>query len=253
MAIGIDRTKLIQKCKMLVSKTFVGIMHTNRLDLLETAIQSVKHIDGDIVVLNNSAECEIVPPIRDEETWGQSLRYIAKTVVNPVQPLTYSQSMNYFRQIAIHNNIPYYFVMHEDAEALDGVIKMLQEKARVLTMHKKKWGIIFTNEDSLIAVNTDLVQEQKWDTALPAYFADTDFYYWAKQRGYELIESKLPVNHIKSTTINSDTVLRYKNNVTYNLYEQYYMMKAGGNKGNEKFQTPFNNGDLFKLNLYNNG
>jgi len=252
MAIELDKSNIIEKANMILAKPFIGIMHTNRMDMLMDAIQSVKSFDGHILVLNNSKDCEMIPTVRNHDTWGQGLRYIKKTVVNPIVPLTYSQSMNYFRGLCIRNENPYYFVMHEDALPQPGVLEKLQERAKLCTLNKERWGVMFTNEDSLMVINGELVKELMWDTTFSGYFADTDFYYWARQKGYELIETRLPVKHPTSSTINADPQLNFKNNVTYQLYLKYYVEKNGGKRDGETFTIPFNN-QLFKFDNYLNG
>jgi hypothetical protein len=252
MSITEDQSKIMSNAHMIVSRPFIGLMHTNRLDLLCEAIQSIKNFKGDIIVLNNSVERDVIPSIRNDETWGQSLRYVKKTVINPTQPLNYSQSMNYFRGLCISNNLPYYFVMHEDAQALEGVLDRLVDKVKIANMNRDRWGIMFTNEDSLVAINSELILEQKWDSVFPAYFADTDFYYWASKRGFDLIQTKLPVKHFNSATIKSDERLLFKNNITFDLYHEYYCRKCGGSKGVETYDIPFNS-ELFKLSEYING
>ena len=100
-----------------------------------------------------------------------------------------------------------------------------------------------THYDTLASFNMTMVREVgPWDTILPNYFADNDYYRRLRLAGYEVIETSLPVTHVGGgiNTINSDPRRRFLNGVAYPLYERYYAAKWGGTPGREMYVQPFN-------------
>jgi hypothetical protein len=131
--------------------------------------------------------------------------------------------------------------MHSDAEAGPGTTERLLEAAEEATASGRRWGAIFTLYDVLAAYNLEAFSAVGgWDTVLPQYFTDNDYYRRIRLAGFETIETGLPVTHETSSTIRSDGVRAYMNSVTFPLYERYYAMKWGGPPGQERFTQPFN-------------
>jgi len=196
----------------------VGIMHTNRLDLLSKVMPV---INSDMVYLLDNSD--------NGEYFGSCIK--------PTVPLTYSQGMNWFRKQALKLHCKYMITMHEDIKINEYVWADIKKFASELT--GDKWGVVLTNEDCVAIYNTKLLEQQNWDTHLPDYFADTDFFYWAKQKGFDIIQSPIEVYHYRSQTIMSDERKLYFNKITYPLYEQYYVAKTGGKRDHETFDRPF--------------
>ena len=48
------------------------------------------------------------------------------------------------------------------------------------------------------------------------------------------------ITHKASSTINSDPLIKLKNDITFPQQEEYYKRKWGGNPGNETYVRPFN-------------
>jgi hypothetical protein len=201
----------------------IGIMHTNRQDLLEPLL---KVLEGEpYLILDNSdnSDLDIVS-------------------LTPTQPLTFAQGMNYFRQKALDFNVDYLITMHEDVIFTEETFKKFKSQINEEIQKKNSnWGIILTNEDSVAAYNIKLLRKLKFDVRLPNYFCDTDFQYWTTQNHFSIGKSILPITHYRSQTILSDNRKLFINNFTYPLYEQYYIQKNGGKRGEEKYLIPFNN------------
>jgi hypothetical protein len=200
----------------------------NRVDLLQKAIASVPLDDRwQVEVINNTGA-----PVLDG---------IAAGDCNPPVPLTASQSLNYMQVIAKEWESPFYFFMHNDAEAEPGTVEGLYQMARAKTENGDKWGVIFTYYDTLAAYNTAAFAEVgPWDQNLPQYFTDNCMYRRMRLAGYELAESHLPVKHVGSQTIHSDPLRELVNSITFPIYLNYYQAKWGGPPGHEIFTVPFN-------------
>lgn len=187
--VGTDKSVESREVPMIAGLPFLGLVHTDNLAGLIEAIQTAKDFKGKIIVMNNNQDREIIPTIRNDETWGQSLRYITKTVIRPTQPLTYAQSMNYFRELCVTNDLPYYFIMKEEASIPGFELRTLSERARILTMQNRKWGVMFTNGDALIAISRGLAEKVEWSlTTTPQMY-----YQKARELGFEMIETRLNI------------------------------------------------------------
>jgi hypothetical protein len=204
----------------------VFIPVVNRVDLLEKAIASVPNNSlTEPIVLNNT---------------GGDLDIHCKGIT-PSVPLTASQTLNLMQKIAKMAQSPFYFFMHNDAEAEPGTVERLYEMAYRKHSQRAKWGVIFTFYDTLAAYNTEAFDAVgKWDTNLPQYYTDNDMYRRLKIAGYELAESGLTVKHVGSQTINSDPLRKRINDITFPIYTRYYAEKWGGPPGNETFLRPWN-------------
>lgn len=206
-------------------------MHTNRKDLMLGVLHGLKGT-GRIVIIDNSDDQELKDFVHENTE-----------VIKPYVPMSFSQSMNVFIQLSLRRNLDALFVAHEDIKISD---RQWREMYQIVDGLKgRKWGMILTNEDSFCAYNPKVFAELKFDTRLPDYFADTDFQYWLKVKGWEIIQSPIGIYHYRSQTIESDPKKKLINSYTYPLYSLYYRAKTGGDKGQEKYRIPFDN-DLMK-------
>lgn len=200
----------------------------NRLDLLRKAIDSVPISDKwQIEVINNT---------------GSTLpEDLAAGDCNPSVPLTASQTLNWMNHLAkAAFDAPFYFFMHNDAEAGPDTVERLYEITYRKHCQRDRWGVVFTHYDTLAAFNTEAIDAVGgWDTNLPQYFTDNCMYRRLRLAGYELAESCLPVKHEGSQTIHSDPLRELVNSITFPIYTRYYAAKWGGEPGRETFLTPF--------------
>lgn len=193
----------------------------NRPDLLEAVLIACAKAGVSVNVIDNSEKgvfnCER-PPV----------------------PLTFSQSMNLEFVTAIRQEKKFCLHMHSDAIIPDGAIEKLLEAARQVDKEGRKWGVIYTFYDILAVYNPQAYLDiGGYDTTLPAYFSDCDWYYRLDLAGYERIDTGIEVGHVGSATINSDPFLKFHNSVTFPLYRAYYERKWGGGPGLEQFRVPF--------------
>jgi hypothetical protein len=207
------------------------IPYLNRPDLLERAVRSAVCNGVEINIINNSNGASIGIPGVD---------FIQR---RPPVPLTFTQTQNWFLEIASADADyeEFYFFMHSDAEAGAGTVQKLVEIARRLIKEGRKWGVIFTAYDSLAVFNRDAFREVRgWDTLIEWYASDCDMYRRIKLAGYELVESNLPVKHEPSQTLNADPEIKRRVDLMFPFREYYYQEKWGGSPGKERFTTPFN-------------
>lgn len=214
------------------SNMITFIPYVNRFDLMSKAIVSIRNGQDEIFVINNS---------------GKLLGFIPGVkIITPNVPLSFSQTMNFCIYIARQRGLPYFCVMHNDAESDRGVDKM-SEMVDYLESTGETWGMILSNYDAFCCFNMRAIDNIGWwDTNLPQYFSDWDYYYRMRLAGYPQIQSEILCLHKVSGTIKHSERRRFLCDVTFPLYKQYYVTKWGGtgDKDTETFLTPFNN-DLF--------
>jgi hypothetical protein len=202
----------------------------NRPDLIEKAVNSIPEFWPYLTIVDNSPD---ETPILAGET-----RF---NVFRPPVPLTFTQSHNWFFSNAKFRGAKFLLWMHTDAEAVDGGHLRLLELARQCVTADRRWGVIWTNYDSLAAVNLDMIADiGGYDNVFPKYFCDNDHIRRMRLAGWETISSGIHTMHIGSQTIKSDPELNFLNSVTFPLYRQYYIAKWGGPPEHETYQYPFN-------------
>jgi glycosyltransferase involved in cell wall biosynthesis len=200
----------------------------NRRDLLDKAIASIPEFWPLLSVVDNSPDgmCEGLPS--------------EITIMRGPVPLTFTQSHNWFYKDAKDKGAKFIIWMHTDAEAVNFGHLRLLDFVRTQCIGKRKWGLVWTNYDSLCALNLDMIAEVGgYDTVFPKYFCDNDHTRRMRLAGWETIDSSIDTKHIGSQSILSDPRAKFLNDVTFPLYQQYYMKKWGGPVDHETFTSPF--------------
>lgn len=220
-------------------KYIVGIPYRNRIDLLQDAINSIKYYWDNLVLIDNSGCQEL-------STQGFGKDFL---VIEPIVPLTFTQSQNAFIRMANERACDFYMYMHNDAVAENGTPEKLLELIQQLFDVKRNWGAVFTkavagfHPDLLAAYNMEAVNNVGlYDTVFHDYFTDCDYYRRMIIKGYEMINSELKLRHQNkgSNTVNSDDNLLFIFQKTFPLYRNYYISKWGGDAGRETYTVPFN-------------
>ncbi|OGX61199.1 MAG: hypothetical protein A2189_06380 [Paenibacillus sp. RIFOXYA1_FULL_44_5] len=211
----------------------LGIGYVNRADLLRQALDSIPMLWPNTFVVDNSEHRELQ---NHAEING------IVPIINPSVPLSFSQTMNLLQKEALNQGCEVLLFMHNDAIAHEGTPDRLLELIRSLQQEGRKWGAVFTHYDVLVAFNMKAVQEVgSWDTNLPQYFSDNDYYRRMRLAGYEMIESGLPVTHQNgSSTLHADPYRNMVNGILFPLHAQYYGKKWDGEPGSEQYSIPFN-------------
>lgn len=213
-------------------KYLIGIGYVNRQDLLTIAINSIKPYWPNTVIIDNSPNQDL-----------RINRTLPIPVYEPPVPLSFSQTMNLLQVMAREKNCDVVMFLHNDAEAHPGTPEAFLSMLESLKKQKRRWGVAFTNYHSLVAFNMEAIRNVGlWDTTMPRYFADVDYYHKVQLAGFENINTLLGVTHHYngSCTIKSDPNLMFIHNITFPLYQQYYEKKWGGPPGQERFTKPFN-------------
>lgn len=207
----------------------------NRPDLLENVIVACAKVGITLKVIDNS-------PL--------GIAVAGAERIHPLVPLTFSQSMNLEFDLASHEGAAFFLHMHSDAIIPDGAIERLIDFTHKTMERTEKWSVIYTHYDVLAAYNPAACRAiGGYDTILPAYFSDNDWYRRCDLAGWERINSNIPVEHgvngQGSQTINSDPRLKFLTLVTFDIYRAYYRFKWGGVPGEESFAVPFNHRDIW--------
>ena len=209
------------------SDFYVYMRVENRFDLLRKAVDSIKEFWPLLTVVDNSP--------------AGIGRHLPCVIIRPTVPLTFTQSHNWWFKDAKARGAKFIIWMHTDAEAVDGGHLKLLELARKYTAEGRKWGLIWTNYDSLSAVNLDMIDAVGgYDTAFAKYGCDCDLNRRIRLAGWETIDTDIHTNHVGSQTIKSDRIYEFINNKTFDLYMEYYTRKHGGPIDHETFDHPFN-------------
>lgn len=192
------------------------IPYVNRMDLLKKAVASVTELWRNTIVIDNRNDLTQPDPRQEFDP--------IVDVMTPQVPLTTAQTMNLMLQMA--GNKDFFTWMHTDAEAVDGAGGKLVELACNL---QTKWGIVYTNYDAMAAYNVKALKEVGgWDwLRFPFYFLDNDIAEKVTRAGYTIEESKLPVIHHKSATIESDRERKWVNDMTFHSCKIMFSVKWG--------------------------
>jgi hypothetical protein len=215
-------------------KYLIVIGFVNRLDLLQIAIQSIQPFWPYLTVIDNSESKDL-----RHSDWLKSIA----SIYEPPIPLNFCQMMNLIQKMGMQQGCDVVMFMHNDAEAPPGVPLQFLAKLNELQATGRKWGVALTNYDILVAFNMEAVKAVGlWDSNLPSYFTDADYYCRIWRSPYEEIETGLPVIHhnLGGSTYKSDPYRNKVNDCTFKLYEQFYIKKWGGTFRYEKYTTPFN-------------
>jgi hypothetical protein len=217
---------------------FIGISYVGGPQYTHAALKSLGKYRRNVLII----DCR-----EDESALAEISLENAARIIRPEIPFSHTQVHNYFQREAIRHNQPFYFVMHNDAEASPEVIDhLVYRMTNYLTStdaDSPKVAVIFTNYDALACYSTEAAKVVgPWDWRLfPSYYSDPDFYRRCRLAGYELLDTGLPVKHEGSHVINKvNKQLKYLNHrLTHNQAREAFIAKWGGPPGEEKFIKPF--------------
>lgn len=215
-------------------KYLVGIGYVNRIDLLKKAIESIQPFWANTFIMDNSNHRDL----RHGESFPTNVK-----IFEPPVPFTLSQTMNLLHRLGAEQRCDVIMFMHNDAEADAGTAENFLSAIEKMQREGRRWGVAFTNYHTLAAYNMKAIKEVgPWDTVLPHYFSDCDYFTRLRLAGYEQVWTGLNVIHHNNgaSTIKSDGNLEHIHNITFPLYQTYYQSKWGGLPGQERFTLPFN-------------
>ncbi|MCY9511505.1 glycosyltransferase family 2 protein [Paenibacillus larvae] len=210
---------------------FIGFV--NRHDLLERAVRSIEPLWRHTSIVDNS----------EQRTLRTSPLASCVNIIEPPVPLSLSQTMNLLKRKGETNHCDVMMFMHNDAEMPPGMAELFLKKVEQLSQSNVNWGTAIPRCDALTAFNVKAMTEVGlWDTYLPKYFADGDYYRRLNLAGYPQINTEVPIMHHNSgaSTVKSDASLAAVHNATFSQYLRYYVVKWGGEPGQEAYTAPFN-------------
>lgn len=94
----------------------------------------------------------------------------------PITPLSFSQMQEYMRKSAINEGLDVYFWIHSDVILSKGTATKALESVEVMSTIDPNWGILFFSYDLFCAFNVEAIKNLSWDTYIPHYKADYDYY-----------------------------------------------------------------------------
>lgn len=231
-----------------MSDYHVYIPYLNRPDLLKRAVDSVPELWPNLTIIDNSSEQDVI----DDTFHTPSMQgNIGLSIFRPNVPFSFTMSQNWFFYDAKRRGCKFMMWFHNDCQLPSGAVQQMIDRVRGYYAEGRKWGVAFSYYDIFSAVNLAMVDEVGgYDTNIFSYVGDQDYYLRVKLAGWELVNTEIEVEairsgHVGSQTINSDERIRLINGVTQTMANFYFSEKWGGEPGKEKFTTPWNRPDLF--------
>lgn len=167
-------------------------------------------------------------------------------IIRPSVPLSCAQSMNFLYRLAAESSARVFGYQHEDAEASEGTAEAFFRAVTELKASACKWSAILTQYDILSAYSVSAVADiGPWDTAFPDpnYHIDIDWFHRARLKGYELVQTDLPVSHLDGGSVTRREPWRAQVHAITNPFNAaYYAAKWGAGPHRERFGTAWNAG-----------
>lgn len=190
------------------------LAHVNRPDLTTLALNSVKNLWSNTIIINNSSE--------NLKTILDSNLSYNFNVLEPSVPLNTAQTYNLIRKIAITEETNFITFMHNDCEVIteNGDMLLLEKAKEKFIDNETNIGWLYhdatENEDLFCAYNTKMLNNVgEWDwLAFPFYFLDIDFRRRVEKNGWTLekVHGMLCKHHNDaSSTIKSDKLRNFIN------------------------------------------
>jgi hypothetical protein len=219
-------------------KFLIGIPYVTGPEFTEKALASLQGYHTNVVICDCSeAPAPSAPrPRLISDAWE---------VDRPIVPYNFTQTMNYFQQLAIRREADFLLYMHNDAEAGRGTVEKLLFQAEERLSKGQKWGVLFTNYDALAAFNVKMFAEVgPWDARIFPfpYYADNDYYRRVNLAGYELVDTNLPCLHHGSHSLKISPRYRFLNDATFRVQRDLFVRKWGAdpNEPEKLWNVPFN-------------
>ena len=190
----------------------------NRFDLLRQSLAAIDYPVDEILVLNNSGN--------DAETAGmqEDNPNLNLRILNLPSNLGFGGSWNL--GIKLYPHAPYWTIGSADMVFLPGALEIMANASgpdNMIITKPGDWGFFSLGEN--IVKEVGLFDEYYY----PAYYEDWDYFgrMCAKGLGGTQIELEIPINNNgPSQTVNSDSNLARKNDLTAETNKQYYESKT---------------------------
>ncbi len=205
-----------------------------RSDLLERMVGSIDHEIQTILVIDNGG--------REFPDWVEDTCHVVHLPHN----IGVAASWNLIFKLT--PRAPWWFIVNDDVAFHPGE---LAEVDRVMSEDPSP-RIGFLLGFAAFGINQAALEKTGlFDENLhPAYFEDNDMAWRAKLAGVPIIEIDGSPEHEGSATIRGHELYMRQNGLTFTSNMTYYSQKWGGRPGEERYETPFNEGgDIRAINL----
>jgi GT2 family glycosyltransferase len=223
------------------------------IELLATAVvsgaenlwkhyNSIDHPVERYVVVNNS-EGQF-PEVSDviDKIVACSNEFVAEVViVNNRMNSGFGGAVNQIIKQNIDCN--YWFITNDDWHVSPGELAKLDER-----LEDEFVGLLCDGTDangySSFVMSNEMVSTVGLmdENFYPAYCEDNDHRYRMKLTGLNWDKFPLKATHKVSSTLHSNRQFEERNQVTFRRNIKYYIEKWGGDRGQERYLTPFNSG-----------
>jgi GT2 family glycosyltransferase len=219
-------------------RVFVGIPILNRADLLERCLDHIDHPAQLLVVDNNSVD----------RRFDARLRRLARErgfeLARQPRNLGVAASWNLIVRTGIARGFDLVFIGSNDTFLHPGSLAAVLELEKPddeVVWHLASWNFF--------AIHRRAIDRVGWfdENFYPAYKEDQDYAYRCSLAGVKRIQAYFTgagAEHLGSQTIHSDAHYFACNRHTHlRLNMAYYRRKWGGNRGCERYVTPFGRAD----------
>lgn len=230
-----------------MQRIFVGIPILNRFDLLDRAIAALDYSSIELFVVNNNTV-----NAANQEAFVQLKEKYQFDSFSPRYNLGVAASWNRIITTAWSRGYEFVYIGSNDTILAPGSLRALVE------MEKPENECLWLLKDfNFWCLRLSVVPKIGLldENFMPAYFEDTDFHRRVRLAGLGYVHlgdvpiekngrviPAAPATHLGSQTIASDAEYAEHNNNTFNTWNRnHYVLKWGGEPGQEQFETPYNN------------
>lgn len=150
--------------------------------------------------------------------------------------LTFAQTQNYMQHLVEREGADAVLFAHSDMAATPEAVERVLAAAR-------RDCVVFSHYDVLAAFGADVIRRVgSWDTAIPWYYADNDWYRRVRLAGLEVVEAGgegVTHQNDASSTMKSDWRLALATNQQTQIARAVYIEKWGGPPERERFSVPY--------------
>lgn len=221
-------------------KIFVGIPVLNRIDLLERCLDCVD-LPADVLVVNNNT---VDAGFYERLTALAGSRGL--TLWHPEHNLGVAASWNLIVRLGWGWGHEVVFLGSNDTLLRPGTLAAAHER---LLAAPEDEPLLHIHAWNFFALHTRAIPRVGWfdENFYPAYKEDQDYAYRCELAGVRHPDLRAPecgAEHLQSQTIRSDPEYETRNQSTHFAWNlPYYLSKWGGDRGEERFTTPFGRPD----------
>src|SRR5262249_31830119 len=216
-----------------IDNVLIGIPILNRLDLLAKCLDAIDYPADVVVVNNNSIDPDFA---RELSRMAEQRRF---TVLHQKRNLGDAASWNLIIRFAFDKGLDWVFVGSNDTFLHPGSLRTAVEIAK-----EPDVAVWYLHGPNFFLINKQTVETVGWfdENFFPAYKEDQDYSYRCHLAAMRQVAVQgASADHVGSATIGSNPDYAAQNTHTHmNWNRSHYIMKWGGDTGQEKFAHPYN-------------